>query len=278
MVLEAVEDDLRGWRAETAGVGGERVARGKLQIEHVMPRKWQTLHWPLPAGTPAADRDAVIDTIGNLTLLTGRLNSKISNGPWLGHEGKKAALKGHDVLMLNRRLLEDAELSWDDDLVRERTDRVVEGVLRVWPVPAGHRSAVSRSRTPAKRGVELSDLIGAGLLEEGLTLHARRQRLAGRIATVLPDGGIDVDGVRYSSPSGAARAVAGNFTTPSAPTAVVPTAASPLAVLSARVRMLSAASAKRLVCASVPATETGSATGRRSRRQGLPVVGSGSHL
>ena len=28
--------------------GGERVARGKFHIEHVMPRKWQA-HWPLPA-------------------------------------------------------------------------------------------------------------------------------------------------------------------------------------------------------------------------------------
>ena len=45
MVLEAVEDHLRGWRDGKQGLGGERVARGKLAIEHVMPRKWQQ-HWP----------------------------------------------------------------------------------------------------------------------------------------------------------------------------------------------------------------------------------------
>jgi hypothetical protein len=209
MVLEAVEDDLRGWRGDTSGLGGERVARGKLQIEHVMPRKWQT-HWPLPSGTAAVDRDVLVDNVGNLTLLTGRLNSKISNGPWLGEDGKKTALKGHDVLMLNRRLLEAADHGWDEALIRDRADRLIESILRVWPVPAGHRSAVSRARPQVKRGVEVSDLIGAGLLEEGMTLHARRQRVAGRTATVLPDGGIDVDGVRHSTPSGAARAVAGN--------------------------------------------------------------------
>jgi hypothetical protein len=210
MVLEALEDDLRGWRGDQVGLGGERVARGKMQIEHVMPRKWQTAHWPLPASVTSADRDPLIDTLGNLTLLTGRLNNKVSNGPWLGHDGKRVALHGHDVLMLNRELLKQSSDGWDEELIRERTDHLIDAILRVWPAPIGHRSGVTRLRPAAKRGVELSDLIGAGLLEEGLTLHARRKRLEGRTATVLPDGAIDVDGVRYSTPSGAARAVAGS--------------------------------------------------------------------
>ena len=46
MLLEAIEDHLRGWRDGKQGLGGERVARGKLAIEHVMPRKWQQ-HWPV---------------------------------------------------------------------------------------------------------------------------------------------------------------------------------------------------------------------------------------
>ena len=40
MVLEAIEDHRRGWRDGKEGLGGERVARGKHAIEHVMPRKW----------------------------------------------------------------------------------------------------------------------------------------------------------------------------------------------------------------------------------------------
>ena len=46
MVLEAVEDHLRGWREGEAAIGDERVVRGKLAIEHVMPRKW-IANWPL---------------------------------------------------------------------------------------------------------------------------------------------------------------------------------------------------------------------------------------
>jgi hypothetical protein len=51
MVLEAIEDDRRGWRGNELGLGGERVARGKYAIEHVMPRKWD--YWPLPEGRRA---------------------------------------------------------------------------------------------------------------------------------------------------------------------------------------------------------------------------------
>jgi hypothetical protein len=36
----------------------ERVARGKLAIEHVMPRKWHT-YWPLQEGRAEADRDRI---------------------------------------------------------------------------------------------------------------------------------------------------------------------------------------------------------------------------
>ena len=39
MILEGIEDHLRGWHGEKTGLGGERVARGALAIEHVMPRK-----------------------------------------------------------------------------------------------------------------------------------------------------------------------------------------------------------------------------------------------
>jgi len=36
MVLEAIEDHLRGWKNGKPGFGDERVARGTHAIEHVM--------------------------------------------------------------------------------------------------------------------------------------------------------------------------------------------------------------------------------------------------
>ena len=208
MVLEAVEDHQRGWRGQAMGLGGERVARGTYAIEHIMPRHWHA-HWALPEGQAAADRDPLIDTIGNLTLLTGKLNSKVSNGPWGGQDGKRAALHDHDVLMLNRQLLTHGEGDWVDRSIRDRAGLLINAILEIWPAPEGHTSQIQASEPRPARSVELADLMAAGLLDEGVTLHARGRRVAGRTATVLPDGDLDVEGVRYSSPTGAARAVTG---------------------------------------------------------------------
>jgi hypothetical protein len=47
MVLEGIEDHLRGWKPGKDGKYAEQVTKAKLAIEHVMPRKWQT-HWLHP--------------------------------------------------------------------------------------------------------------------------------------------------------------------------------------------------------------------------------------
>jgi uncharacterized protein DUF262/uncharacterized protein DUF1524/RAMA domain-containing protein len=208
MVLEAIEDHERGWRGAATGLGGERVARGTYAIEHIMPHRWPA-YWALAEGRTAADRDPLINTIGNLTLLTGRLNSKVSNGPWSGPDGKYAALHSHDVLMLNRQLLEQAKDGWDDERIGARTEQLVDLITEVWPVPEGYKSRTERIEPRPTRKVELADLMAAGLLEEGTTLYARGRRVPERTATVLSDETLDVDGVRYFTPTGAARAVCG---------------------------------------------------------------------
>lgn len=211
MILEALEDHSRGWKMQAAGLGGERVTRGKLAIEHILPRKWLA-HWPLTDEATEAERDQLVHTMGNLTLLTRRLNSRVSNGPWEGAKGKRNALKAHDVLMLNRELLEDAGSSWGDTQIRNRSERLANAVLEIWPVPDGHRSGFARERERTKRKVEVADLINAGILKSGAILYARRKAYAHRTATVLPDGNIDVDGQVFSSPSGAAVSITGKST------------------------------------------------------------------
>jgi hypothetical protein len=211
MILEAVEDYRRGWKDGKPGLGDERVARGSLAIEHVMPRKWHT-HWPLD-GHDEAERDRAIHTLGNLTLLTKKLNSKQSNGPWLGTGGKREGLEQHDVLFLNRELLKKAVDSWTDDAIVLRTRELTEAIIRIWPVPPGHKSGFSPDRKPhLRKKVDLSDLINGGVLTPGMMLFPARKKFANHVATLLPDGKVEVDGVAYASPSEAATAVAGKRT------------------------------------------------------------------
>ena len=151
MVLEAIEDHRRGWKGTTEGLGGQRVPRGKYAIEHVMPRRW-IAHWPLGPNTTEAERDQVVHRLGNLTLLTRRLNSKVSNGPWAA---KRAALKEHDVLKLNMDLLDAGGELWNEESVRRRTNDVIQSIVEIWPVPAGHKSqfrGAGRATTPQDRG------------------------------------------------------------------------------------------------------------------------------
>lgn len=150
--------------------------------------------------------------VGNLTLLTQRLNSTVSNRPWAppGGEGKRLVLQQIDVLMLNRRLLDSAGPEWTHVAIRERTRALTNTILQIWPVPEGHRSGYGQGPSVVTRPVDLLDLVSAGLLQPGAILFVRRGKHKKRTATVLQDGQIDVDGKVYQTPSGAAVAIAGS--------------------------------------------------------------------
>lgn len=211
MVLEAIEDYLRGWAGDKVGLGGERVARGQYAIEHVMPRKWSA-SWPLNSSQSETERDRLIHTLGNLTLLTGKLNGKVSNGPWLGENGKRQGLEAHDVLLLNRELLRKAGDRWGDELIFQRTNELAEILLNIWPVPDGHRSGYSPGRPKLRKKVQLADLISAGALQTGISLFPRQAKFRDRVGTLLSEGQIEIDGKIFDSPSEAARAIAGHHT------------------------------------------------------------------
>ena len=68
------------------------------QVEQA--RKWDMLGLSLDALSKAImERENVVDTIGNLSLLTFRLNSSVSNGPF---EDKRNAILQQSALRLNR--------------------------------------------------------------------------------------------------------------------------------------------------------------------------------
>jgi hypothetical protein len=209
MVLEAIEDYLRGFKNGKDGLGAERVTRSKMAIEHVMPRKW-VVHWAQPTFPNTDDaRDRLIHTIGNLTLLNGRLNSKVSNAAWPGGAGKRVTLHEHDALFLNRTLLDQASDQWDDEKIRARTSYLADIVVRIWPVPEGHKANFARKRPEAVRKIGLVDLINAGVLSGGLQLLPRSKKFHGRTITLLADGRLDVEGTLFESPSSAASHITG---------------------------------------------------------------------
>lgn len=205
IVLEAVEDHLRGWAGAKAGLGGERVSRNTFSIEHVMPQSWEA-NWPMEGTATEQTREALLHVLGNLTLLTAPLNAKVSNESWTQ---KKKRLAAHDALFLNRVMLDKWAGHWDEATIVDRTAYLSDTICQVWPAPAGHQSPIAGSvERPAVR-VGLDDLISEGLLLPGAILYPRSPKHEGRCATLLPSGQIEIDGVAHATPSGAARAITG---------------------------------------------------------------------
>lgn len=96
--------------------------------------------------------------------------------------------------------------------VRQRTSSIGEIIVRIWPVPEGHRSVFTGGVKTHHRSIELVDFIGAGMLGVGQKLHPRQKATDGVVATVLADGSIEVRGQAFATPSGAAGAITGSPT------------------------------------------------------------------
>jgi hypothetical protein len=171
-----------------------RVKRGSYAIEHVMPQRWQT-NWPL-GRYQEQDRETQLQTIGNLTLLTTKLNSSVSNGPW---PSKSRELTKHDVLLINKQIQEMGENGWDEDHIKTRTTFLIEKIISIWPVPAGHISRVVLEKSEKQTKVEVIDLISAGLISAGQTLYPKQNKHSGRSAQVLDDGRIETEGEVFDS-------------------------------------------------------------------------------
>ena len=194
MILEAVEDNARGWIGSSSSKAGMRVKRGSYAIEHVMPQRWQ-VNWPL-GKYQEQDRETQLQTIGNLTLLTTKLNSSVSNGPW---PSKSRELTKHDVLLMNKQIQEMGDSGWNEDLIKARTTFLIEKIISIWPVPVGHISRVVLAKSERQTKVEVIDLISAGLIAAGQTLYPKQSKHSGRSAQVLDDGRIETEGEVFDS-------------------------------------------------------------------------------
>ena len=141
-MLSAVEMRLRSDRHEDVSLPT------KLDIEHVMPRGWRTYWGEGVAQDPelSAERDRLVNTIGNLTLVTQKLNVALSNRPWrdavakivtpTGKDagvGKRELLGRFSVLVLNKEIVDEHQDEWTEADILDRSARIARSVTEVWP-------------------------------------------------------------------------------------------------------------------------------------------------
>lgn len=107
-----------------------------LWTEHVLPVSW-TPDWPFEDGEfverwtkdpKAENRNRILHTLGNLTLLTGGLNISSSNK---GFSEKREKLEEHTGLFLNKWFLKHEK--WDEADIRKRGEIFADIAITVWP-------------------------------------------------------------------------------------------------------------------------------------------------
>lgn len=110
-----------------------------LTIEHVMPQAWVT-HWPLTDADkldPVVEqkiiqrRDLLINTLGNLTLITGSLNPSLSNESW---DIKRPELLKFSKLNLTQYFHSENAAIWNESAIEKRTDVLFMQLTRIWPM------------------------------------------------------------------------------------------------------------------------------------------------
>jgi uncharacterized protein DUF262/uncharacterized protein DUF1524 len=122
--------------------------RSPLTIEHILPQNWVD-NWRLPDGSKGMiwqelldakeddasalatkRRNGLLQTFGNLTLVTQALNSSVSNSPW---NVKKPALLTASLLPINQQL--QAAEAWDEQAIERRSKDFFDRAAKIWPRP-----------------------------------------------------------------------------------------------------------------------------------------------
>lgn len=141
-ILSRVELQLRSQLHEDVSLPS------KLDIEHVMPQGWRR-YWSdgiLDDLEACIRRDHVINTIGNLTMVTESLNRALSNRPWTDEDadnipgtgqhkglGKRSLLNQHSVLVLNRHIVDGHLDAWTEADIQERSASLASAIASAWP-------------------------------------------------------------------------------------------------------------------------------------------------
>jgi len=145
-ILLEVEHAIRGAKTEHV-----RFENNGLTIEHLLPQRWFEF-WPLDgekvneedfilavhAVMTEEDKDGkyhkienrnrILHTIGNLTVLTSSLNPSVSNS---SYGDKKKEIANHSTVLLNTYFNDKPE--WNEDEIKIRSQYLFEKIKKIWP-------------------------------------------------------------------------------------------------------------------------------------------------
>lgn len=152
-ILEEVEKYL------SRGSDGYARLNSAPTLEHILPQK-PTEDWKTELGEGFKEAyDEYVDTLGNLTLVTQSLNSRLSNHPFAE---KLGLLRAH-ALRINAEYFQGFEGVWDADAIRHRAEALIEIILKIWPAFGEPEEGEDTYIPPTSvKGRKLSALVFSG--------------------------------------------------------------------------------------------------------------------
>ena len=144
-ILLEVEQSIRGSKQEQV-----KFLNSGLTIEHLLPQTWFE-HWPLDGDAISEDdfkisvhavmtetdksgkfhkienRNKMLHTIGNLTILTSSLNPSVSNSSF---DLKKQEIGLQSTVILNT-YFQDKSI-WDEEQIQKRSQYLYDQIRKIW--------------------------------------------------------------------------------------------------------------------------------------------------
>lgn len=145
--LVSLENAL--WTEAVSATPLGKATQSPWTIEHLLPQEWRK-NWPVDNNGTEFEieervnlRNQMVHALGNLTLLTSKLNASNSNRPWA--EKRDAISKQALLLLTTQTVLNKPEgipmsdgnwtSTWDEERIQLRGEWLTELTLEVWPKP-----------------------------------------------------------------------------------------------------------------------------------------------
>ena len=196
MVMTAIEAQTRTGKNEAF------VVPDNLSVEHLLPQNGDLSDYPfanpmpLASGeTPETARARLIHTVGNLTLLTGPLNSSASNGPF---PEKTAKIVADSDLRLNAWLRTDPPKDWSEHSILDRGAELFGVAAKIWSNPNPAQSEVDWVIDGAEQST--------WQFTDAASLAAKRHQVLNRLGVLKQVTFVSETAARHRSADGKLRA------------------------------------------------------------------------
>ena len=127
-VIYMIETSLRDSKDSTALLGFD-----KYSLEHLMPKNWRK-EWKMVSNEK--ERDATLQTLGNLAIITQSLNASIRDGDWTTKLHGKNKSPGLISCSSGLKTMEDVinKDIWDEDQIKKRAKWLYDIAIDLWSI------------------------------------------------------------------------------------------------------------------------------------------------